>query len=141
MLRLLLIAIYFLFFLLFSIFALPILWLIGKRNPAKEQRATQTIIQHFMRHIRFLSGVKLTVKGTENIPVGEPVLYVPNHRGIFDIVITYPYCTGITGYVAKDSLKKIPLLRHWMKRLHCYFLNRKDPRDGMKMLLFAIDII
>ena len=48
-------------------------------------------------------------------------------------------CPGLTGYISKDSIEKIPLLSLWMKRLHCLFLNRTDVKEGMKTILTAID--
>ena len=32
-------------------------------------------------------------------------------------------------------------LTSWMKRLHCVFLDRKDPKEGLKTILQAIDDI
>ncbi len=36
---------------------------------------------------------------------------------------------------------KVPLLRVWMRRLHCLFLDRTNPRDGLRVILAAIDDI
>lgn len=36
---------------------------------------------------------------------------------------------------------KYPLLRDWMKRLYCLFLDRSDMRAGMQMILTGIDYI
>lgn len=33
----------------------------------------------------------------------------------FDILVTYSRCPNLTGYIAKDSMEKIPLLSTWMK--------------------------
>ena len=32
-------------------------------------------------------------------------------------------------------------LTSWMKRLHCLFLDRKNPKEGLKTILQAIDDI
>ena len=89
--------------------------------------------------ILFIAGTKVTVIGEDRIPKDTPVLYVGNHRSYFDVVLTYARCPGLTGYVAKDSMKKIPLLSSWMKRLHCLFLNRSDIKEGLKTILQGID--
>ena len=57
----------------------------------------------------FISGAKVTVIGREKIPTDRAVLYVGNHRGLFDIILSYPFLPGITGYVAKEKLRKFPL--------------------------------
>jgi 1-acyl-sn-glycerol-3-phosphate acyltransferase len=56
-------------------------------------------------------------------------------------VLTYARCPGLTGYIAKKEMQKIPLLSRWMKFLHCLFLDRDDIREGMKTILAAIDQI
>ena len=36
---------------------------------------------------------------------------------------------------------RYPLLRDWMKRLYCLFLDRENPKEGLKTILQAIDYI
>jgi 1-acyl-sn-glycerol-3-phosphate acyltransferase len=43
--------------------------------------------------------------------------------------------------VAKIELMKVPLLRTWMKRLYCLFLDRSDVRAGLQMILTGIEYI
>jgi 1-acyl-sn-glycerol-3-phosphate acyltransferase len=99
------------------------------------------MVQWAFRCITVLAGIKLTVKGKEHIPKDQPVLYIANHRSIFDIVVTYPLFPGLTGFIAKDSLNKVPGLHLWMKRLHCLFLDRTDLKRGLKTILEAINLI
>lgn len=87
-----------------------------------------------------VSGVKVTVIGEENIP-DEPVLFIGNHRSYFDILLTYSRRKRRTGYIAKKEMLKYPLLRDWMSRLYCLFLDREDPRQGLKTILQAIEYI
>lgn len=84
-------------------------------------------------------GVHLTVEGKEHVPTDQAVLYIGNHRSIFDIVITYAQCPNLTGYISKDGVNKVPLLGIWMRRLYCLFLDRKDLKQGLKTILTAID--
>ena len=81
------------------------------------------------------------VKGQENVPKDIPVLYVANHNSYFDIMITYALCPDLTGYIAKDSLEKVPLLNIWMKRLYCLFLKRDDMKASLKTILQAIEYV
>ena len=91
--------------------------------------------------ILFFTGTKLTIIGEDRIPKDQAVLYVPNHQSYFDIVITYSRCPGLTGYVSKDFMEKIPLLSNWMKHLYCLFLDRSDMKAGLKTILTGIDYI
>lgn len=88
-----------------------------------------------------IAGVRLTVKGYENIPENQAVLFVGNHISLFDIIVTYPLMKKPTGFIAKKELKKIPFLSWWMYFVNCIFLDRKDPREGLKAILQASDYI
>ena len=130
-----------LFLLIFFIISIPILiieWIISKFNQPWADITQLRIVQWAFKCICFISGVKLEVIGEENVPKDEAVLYVANHRSMVDIVLTYTRCPGLTGFVAKNSIKKVPALRGWMKRLHCEFLDRDDLKQGMKVILNAI---
>ncbi|MCI8893880.1 MAG: 1-acyl-sn-glycerol-3-phosphate acyltransferase [Lachnospiraceae bacterium] len=127
---------------LFLIISLPIQgveWIIRKFNKPAADLSSLRIVQWAFRVICFLCGVKLTVIGEEHVPLDEAVLYVPNHQSFFDIVITYARCPGLTGYVAKESTKKVPILSIWMKRLYCLFLDRSDLKKGLKTIFTGID--
>ena len=132
------------YILLFLILGLPILgieWIISKFNKAHADMVQLRIVQWGLKCVAFISGVKLTVIGEENVPRDEPVLYIGNHRSFFDVVVTYARCPGLTGYIAKDGVNKVPIFRIWMKRLHCIFLKRDDMKEGLKVILKAIEYV
>ena len=139
MIRIILIAVFVVSFLILSIPLFFIEWIIGKFNPSLRDISSLRIVQWAFKVVILLSGVKLTVIGEENIPKDTAVLFIGNHRSYFDIVLTYARCRGLTGYVAKKEMLKIPLLSRWMKFLHCLFLDRSDVREGLKTILTAID--
>lgn len=133
-----------LFAVLYLILGIPVLiveWIIGKFNKKVMDVSSLRMVQWAFRVIMFICGVKLTVKGDENVPKDEPVLYICNHKSYFDIIITYSRCPNLTGYISKDTLGKVPLLNIWMKRLYCLFLDRKDIKQGLKTILTAIDYV
>ena len=140
MIRFIIAATFLVLFLLVSYILFFIEWIIGKINKKAKDYSSLRIVQWGFSVILKLSGLKLTIKGKENIP-DEPALFVANHRSYFDILIMYVQCERLTGFVAKDSIEKIPSLRVWMRYLYCLFLKRDDPRAGMKMILQAIEYI
>lgn len=133
------IVIYVFLFLLLGLPVLGLMWIIGKFNKPWADMAQLRIVQWAFRCIIFMSGSKLDIRGEENIPKDEAVLYIGNHRSFFDIIITYSRCPRLTGYISKKSILKIPVLGLWMKRLHCLFLDRDDIKQGFKVILTAID--
>ena len=139
MIRLILVAIFLVLFLVLGIPLLLIEWVIGKFNQRAKDISSLRIVQWAFKVILFLAGTKVVIKGEENVPKNEPVLYVGNHRSYFDIVITYSRVPDLTGYIAKKEMLRWPLLVNWMKNLHCLFLDRQDVKQGLKTILTAID--
>ena len=140
MLRIIIAVIYLAFFFLISIPMFLVEWIIGKFNKRAMDISSLYFVRWGFRCVLWISGAKVTVIGEENIP-DEPVLYVGNHRSFFDIVLIYSRCKRPTGFVAKDSTKKVPFLRVWMRYLHCLFLDRDNLKEGLKTILQAIEYV
>ena len=88
-----------------------------------------------------ITGMKTVAEGKENISTDEAVLYVGNHLSLFDIIVLYPLMKKPTGFVAKKEINKVPILNILMRFVHCLFVDREDPRDGLKMVLNATELI
>ena len=114
MIRLILVAVFLVLFLVLGIPLLLIEWVIGKFNQRAKDISSLRIVQWAFKMILFLAGTKVVIKGEENVPKNEPVLYVGNHRSYFDIVITYSRVPDLTGYIAKKEMLRWPLLVNWM---------------------------
>lgn len=130
------------FVLLFLVCSIPLLlaeWIIGKFNMEIKNKSSLAIVNWAFRVCLFIAGTEVIVRGEENVPVDEPVLYIGNHRSYFDILITYVRVPGPTGYIAKKEMLRYPLLLNWMKNLHCLFLDRNDIKQGLKVILAAIE--
>ncbi len=121
-------------FLIASLIMQPIMLLIGLFNRHARDVVSLAIVNWGFRLVLAISGIKSTVIGEENVPKDEPVLYVLNHRSVFDIIITYPRVPRPTGYVAKLEMRKYIIFSWWMMLLNCEFLDRSDMRKGMKMI-------
>ena len=139
MIRLILVALYLFLFLILGIPALLALWIVGKFNPGAKDRAAKAIIGWAFRCVAFLAGTKVIIRGREKIPTDTAVLYVGNHRSYFDIILTYTHFPSITGYVAKKEMLKYPLLRDWMRYIHCLFLDRDNIKEGLKTILTGVE--
>ena len=130
-------------FLILGIPAYLVLCLLGKveKWKYKTDLIALRIVQWAFKCMLFIAGTKTIVIGEEHVPKDQPVLYIPNHRSYFDILLLYSRVPGLTGFVSKDSMKKFYLLRDWMKKLHCLFLNRENPREGLKTIFQGIENI
>ena len=115
-------------------------WILEKINKKAKDYIAFRIVQWGFGVILAISGVKITVKGKENI-LEQPALYVGNHRSYLDALLLHVQAKGLTGFVAKDSMEKYPSLRVWMRYIYCIFLNRNDTREGLKAILKAIEYV
>ena len=140
MIRLLLVAVFLIIFFIVSLPVMLVEWIIQHFNMDLRNRSSLKFVQFGLKCISFLSGVKLEVNGKENIP-NQACLFVANHISFFDIVVTYPLMISPTGYIAKKELEKVPFLSWIMRFVNCIFLDRKDPRNGLKAVLSAADMI
>ncbi len=139
MIRFILLALFVILFLIFSIPLLITEYIIGRFNPDIKNRRSLAIVQWAFRCCLFITGVDITVIGEENVPLDQPVLYVGNHRSYFDVVITYARVPRPTGYIAKKEMLRYPLLRDWMRYLHCLFIDREDIKQGMKTIKEGVE--
>jgi len=129
---------------IFFILSIPLFlleFIIGKFSPRKKAASSQVIVVCAFRIFLFLSGVKRTVIGLENVPKDEAVLYVANHRSYYDIPVAYLSVRSLTGFVAKKEIAKIPFLSTWMRNITCLFLDRDNIREGLKTILQGIEQI
>lgn len=141
MIHLILILLFLLIFVIFSLIALPVEFLIGKCNPRLKQVSSQKIVKAAFNILLFLGGTRRTVIGKDRIPKDQPVLFASNHRSYFDIVILGAVVNGTTGFIAKKEIAKVPILKQWMENIRCLFLDREDPRAGLKTILAGIEQI
>lgn len=141
MLRLLLIVLFLILFFFFSLIMYVVLFFVGKVNKERKDIIALRLIQWAFKVILFVSGTKMRIIGYDNIPKDEPVLFVANHRSIFDIIVTYSMMPGRTGYVSKIEMEKVPLVSWWMRYLYCLFLDRDNIKEGLKTILQGIEYI
>ena len=97
-------------------------------------------LQDLCRGLLKIAKTDLMVEGIENIP-DEPVLFVGNHNSYYDIIVTLASLPRGSGFVAKDSLAKIPGFKGWMDLIHCLYLDRTDLKKGVQMIKDGIAII
>lgn len=140
MIRAIIVAIFLLFFFILSIPLFLIEWIIGKININARHRSTRWIVATAFKLILFVAGVKIEVSGKENIP-DEPCLFVGNHNGIFDVLVSYVAIGKVMGFISKKEIKKVPFLHLWMIFVNCLFIDRENIKEGLKTILQAAENI
>lgn len=85
--------------------------------------------------------IDLKVTGLENIPEG-PVVFVSNHQGYADIpVFGAAISMKQIGFVAKNTLGKIPVFGEWIRDIRSVFIERDDPRSSLKTIEEGIELL
>lgn len=90
------------------------------------------------RNILKAAGVRVIVKGRENLPEGN-CLVVANHQGNFDFFVILGYLDKPLGFISKKENLKVPIARMWMKEMHCIFMDRKNVRESIKSINEGIE--
>lgn len=139
--RTFLVGLFLFLFAISSLILLPLTWILEKINPDKAQRFTQNMVRVVFGIVLFLSGVKKKVIGLERIPKDKAVLFAINHRGFYDVILALNTVPVLSSFVSKQELGKVWGLRLWMRQLKCVFLDRKNPREGLKAILKGIENI
>jgi 1-acyl-sn-glycerol-3-phosphate acyltransferase len=91
--------------------------------------------------ILFVCGVKVNVKGLENVESRIPRIYLTNHQSAFDIFALLSCLPVHFKFVLKQELMKIPLLGATMRRAGYVGIDRDDPRKALKSMHDAAEQI
>ena len=128
---------WFLYFWLYLIVLYPRLRKAQRLEAAGELDARDALVepqvQRWARSLLRKAGVEVEVSGLENIP-GCPAVFVANHQSYFDIPVLLSWLDRPHPLVAKKEIRKLPLIRSWMKLLDCVFIDRENPRQSVAAL-------
>ena len=80
-----------------------------------------------------LSGVNVTLAGTEHLPVG-PVIFMSNHQSNFDIFSLLAAMPRRIHWIAKKELFEIPVFGPSMRRGGYIPLDRSDGRKALQSM-------
>ncbi|HOJ52187.1 MAG TPA: lysophospholipid acyltransferase family protein [Syntrophales bacterium] len=89
------------------------------------------------RIILFLSGVKVEVKGVENVLSDRPQIFMSNHQSGFDIFIVLAFVPGQFRWIAKKELFRIPVFSQAMKTAGYIEIDRQNHEKAMESLKIA----
>jgi 1-acyl-sn-glycerol-3-phosphate acyltransferase len=76
-------------------------------------------------------GVKVEVKGAENVNRDLPCIYMSNHQSYFDIFTLLAGLPADFKFIMKKSLMRIPLLGTTMRRAGYLSVDRRDRKSAI----------
>ncbi len=129
----------------YVLYSIPFLIKAKKVNRNELSRKEYNEIVHkipkkFGRNFLKMCGCEVIVNGEEKLPE-TPYLIVGNHPSDIDIFVYLGYIKEPFGFVSKIEVKKIPIVRSWMKVMDCLFLDRDDRRQSVKTFRQGIQLL
>lgn len=111
----------------------------NEKHGRKESRAEiYKRMQKLSRKLIDSTGMELEVRGKENLPHEDPVLYVATHKSVFDIVILLSIIDNPAIFVGKEEVRKMPFVNKWFDALGCIYIDREDMRKALQSILEGI---
>ena len=110
-------------------------------KPDKVNNFVFKIVSFWARSIVWMSGSHIEVIGLENIPKDEPVVFISNHQGDFDIPIFMGYLGKSLGFISKIEVKKIPVIRKWMEYMQCVFMDRSSLKKSAEAIIEGVRVL
>ncbi|MFQ5965048.1 MAG: lysophospholipid acyltransferase family protein [Candidatus Scalinduaceae bacterium] len=99
-----------------------------------KEHKLNAIDRAFTRIALKLIGIKIDIKGLENIPEDEPVIFVSNHQSYLDVKFTIAAIPINFSFISKDVVFKMPILGRFMKASGYISINRFEGRKAYATL-------
>ncbi|MDL1969719.1 MAG: 1-acyl-sn-glycerol-3-phosphate acyltransferase [Candidatus Desulfofervidaceae bacterium] len=115
--------------------------LIASLLPWTKRHVPHLFARVWSKAILWVSGVKVTLIGLENIDPQKPYVFAANHQSQYDIFTLMGYLPVQFKWMAKKSLFYIPIVGWGMKACGSIPIDRENVKEAYKALLKAIEKI
>lgn len=113
-----------------------------KRGRSKERdKFANNFSMMLARGLFYLTGSSVEIKGMDNIPSGQTVLFVSNHQSHMDSAIIHGFIHLQKGFIADKEVQSIPILSTWLKYMKCIFIDRGDIRHNVRSMEAGVRIL
>ena len=101
-------------------------------------RVTDCVTRLWCRVVLFVAGVRLVVRGLENVPSEGTFVLVSNHASHLDVPVLVVAWPRSVRFVAKESLFRIPLFGQALRAAGHIPVVRSDPDQARAALARAV---
>ena len=112
------------------IFLAPTVWLVVTLGPSIGMR--WTFLKKALATLLYLTGIRLSVEGKENLNSEEPVIFVANHASYIDGAVLICSLPERLRFVAKAELQGNFFSRLFLTKLNTFFVERFDAKQSIK---------
>ncbi|HNU53672.1 MAG TPA: lysophospholipid acyltransferase family protein [Candidatus Syntrophosphaera sp.] len=110
-------------------------------SPRRYRRLTWQVARVWGWFTMVSTGTRVKVSGRENIPLEGPICFMGNHQSYFDIPTLLGFAGCPMGFIAKQELARVPVLKQWMVQLPSFFLDRDNARQAIKVFQAAAKVM
>jgi 1-acyl-sn-glycerol-3-phosphate acyltransferase len=86
-----------------------------------------------------LSGVRVRVRGLENLDPLQPYVFIANHRSFLDTATLFYHLRRRIGILAKKELLKVPILGYGMGFVNVMAIDRTNRESALRTTKAATD--
>lgn len=108
---------------------------------AKEEPRDYMKIHEFLkkkvRKVSRSGKITVTAIGVENIPKEDGFVFVPNHQGLYDVLVFFDTSPRPFSFIIKKESKNIPILKQIIKATDSLVMDREDIRQSMQVIISA----
>jgi 1-acyl-sn-glycerol-3-phosphate acyltransferase len=86
----------------------------------------------------YLSGTRLSIKGTEKIKKGQTYIVMSNHQSLFDVLALIGKLPIQIRWIIKSDIRKIPIFGYALERMGHIYVDRRGRKDTVYGLEKAV---
>lgn len=135
----------YLWFVAVMMIRLPLRHKVERLTEIGDFEEAQRLMWRFAHHLAQvgcrLLGIKINVKGLDNIPETGSILYVGNHQSMADPPVMLAVIPRPCAFICKEELDGIPLFSRWVAALGSFFLPREESRKSLEVILGASKLL
>lgn len=124
-----------------SILRFKVKYLTSKGDLRERRKYIHKVTHSWGKFVIRVSGAKVNVIGSENLPKDKTVLFVSNHQSNFDIPLLLSAIDIPKGFIAKKELETWPFISTWMKYINCIFMDRDNLRKSAEAIVDGIKLL
>lgn len=115
---------------------------LNKKGKTKEADIlAYNVTSWWTKVVMWATGSKITITGVENIPKDETLLVISNHQSYFDIPLLMSALPFPKGFISKKEIGSWPVVRIWMGKLKCVFMDRDNMRKSAEAIVDGINLL
>lgn len=77
----------------------------------------------------------------KSLSIDEPIVLISNHQSNIDIPTIQGYFPFVPGFMAKKEMETWLFFKTWMPITNSIFIDRKNPREGIKAIRKSVKLI